>query len=200
MPRKKRIWFKGAHYHIMGRGNQKRIIFQDDEDYQTFLRLLKISQRKTGFTLHACCLMTNHFHLELTAEIHPIWETMQPVMSHYAQIYNKKYNLVGHLFQSRYTSYLIQDERYFLEVSRYIHLNPVKANIVKDPLVYPYSSYRNYILNEKNPMSDLIKSDQILNPYFAGNRERYRKFVEDKISHEEHEQLIQKDINEDDVW
>ena len=73
---------------------------------------------------------------------------MQPVMNHYARMFNQKYGYDGHLFDSRYTSCLIEDDRYFLEVSRYIHLNPVKATMVREPLSYEYSSYGLYVAGE----------------------------------------------------
>ena len=114
----------------MGRGNRHGVIYRDRDDYGLFLRLLKEVQNRYPFVLQAYCLMTNHFHLELTTVNDPIWKIMKPVMNHYARMFNQKYGYDGHLFDSRYTSCLIEDDRYFLEVSRYIHLNPVKATMV----------------------------------------------------------------------
>ena len=107
----------------MGRGNRHGVIYRAKDDYGLFLRLLKEVQNRYPFVLHAYCLMTNHFHLELTTDKEPIWKIMQPVMNHYARMFNQKYGYEGHLFDSRYTSCLIEDDRYFLEVSRYIHLH-----------------------------------------------------------------------------
>ncbi len=129
----------------MGRGNRHGVIYRNRDDYGLFLRLLKEVQNRYPFVLQAYCLMTNHFHLELTTVNDPIWKIMQPVMNHYARMFNQKYGYDGHLFDSRYTSCLIEDDRYFLEVSRYIHLNPVKATMVREPLAYEYSSYRHYM-------------------------------------------------------
>ena len=103
----------------MGRGNRHGVIYRDRDDYGLFLRLLKEVQNRYPYVLQAYCLMMNHFHLELTTANDPIWKTMQPVMNHYARMFNQKHGYDGHLFDSRYTSCLIEDDRYFLEVSRY---------------------------------------------------------------------------------
>ena len=125
----------------MGRGNRRAAIYKSDEDNLVFLTQLSQVREKYPFELHALCLMTNHFHLELTTKDEPVWKIMKPIMQNYAMWFNQKYGYEGHVFDSRYTSCLIEDDRYFLEVSRYIHLNPVKAKMVKEPLSYDYSSY-----------------------------------------------------------
>ena len=85
MPRQKRDWYEGACYHVMGRGNRKGIIYKEEEDYVLFLKLLECIQTRVPFQLHAFCLMTNHFHLQLTTGTEPIWKIMQPLMNHYAR-------------------------------------------------------------------------------------------------------------------
>ena len=158
------------------------------------------------FTIHAICLMTNHFHMSLgTADI-PLSKIMQKLLHSYSVDFNRKYNCSGHLFESRYTACLIKNERYFLEVSRYIHLNPVKAMMVEDPGAYEYSSYGLYIHEAaeyggiSGLLSNLVDTSQLLSCFQDNPKEQYRKFVEDKISHTAHEILIQKDIKEDDMW
>ena len=185
----------------MGRGNRHGVIYRDRDDYGLFLRLLKEVQNRYPFVLHAYCLMTNHFHLELTTVNDPIWKIMQPVMNHYARMFNQKYGYDGHLFDSRYTSCLIEDDRYFLEVSRYIHLNPVKAAMVREPLAYEYSSYRHY-MNEgiRQEGEIVIDTSRVLGAFGTDPREQYRIFVEGKISHAEHEMLIKKEMKENELW
>ena len=204
MTRKKRVWYEGACYHIMGRGNRRGSIFKEPDDYALFLRVMKEVREKCPFILHAFCLMTNHFHLELTTKGQPIWKIMQPLMNSYARIFNGKYGYVGHLFESRYTSCLIENDIYFLEVSRYIHLNPVKASMVREPLAYEYSSYRKYVsAGDSSKMfldTDLLDTSRVLGSFRHNSREQYRMFVEGKISHAEQEMLIRKDINEDERW
>ena len=126
--------------------------------------------------------------------------------------FNHRYSFTGHLFEGRYTAQLIEDERYFLEVSRYIHLNPVKARMVRTPLDYEYSSYGEYVNDDHENMSDkketscrrliseLVETSRVLSCFRYNPREQYRMFVEGKISHAEQELLIQKDMKEDDMW
>ena len=192
----------------MGRGNRHGVIYRDRDDYGLFLRLLKEVQNRYPFVLQAYCLMTNHFHLELTTVNDPIWKIMQPVMNHYARMFNQKYGYDGHLFDSRYTSCLIEDDRYFLEVSRYIHLNPVKATMVREPLSYEYSSYGLYVAGEGtlqtekagSMIADLVDTKRVLEMFRRDSREQYRMFVEGKISHAEQEMLIMKDMKENELW
>ena len=200
MPRSKREWYEGACYHIMGRGNRRLAIYKEKEDYDLFLTLLGSVQERYPFILHAYCLMTNHFHLELTTKNDPIWKVMQPVMNHYARTFNQKYGFEGHLFDSRYTSCLISDEVYFLEVSRYIHLNPVKAAMVREPLAYEYSSYSRYVCDEETKNGPMLDTSRVLGAFRTNPREQYRLFVEGKISHAEEEMLIMKDIKENELW
>lgn len=200
MARPKRVWYEGACYHVMGRGNRRSAIFRKEEDYQLFFHLLRSVQERIPFIVHAYCLMTNHFHIELTTKEVPIWRIMQQVMNYYARTFNQKYGFDGHLFDSRYASSLIEDEVYFLEVSRYIHLNPVKAGMVRQPLDYTHSSYRQYVSGEQADKGFLVDTDRVLGSFRFSAREQYRMFVEGRISHAEQEQLIQKDIKEDDMW
>ena len=200
MPRKKRIWYEGACYHVMGRGIRRKALFKTAEDYKLFYTLLREVQDRYPFVLHAICLMTNHFHMEITTKNEPIWKIMQSFMSYYARSFNQRYDYTGHLFESRYTSSLIEDDRYFLEVSRYIHLNPVKAMMVREPQAYSYSSYKNYVSEKSTELSDLIDTKRVLSAFHNGSREQYRMFVEGKISHAEQEMLIQRDMGEDEMW
>ena len=105
----------------------------------------------------------------------------------------------------RYESPIIEDERYFLEVSRYIHLNPVKARMVREPLDYKYSSYRCYVDRENEQVKGqetVIEPDtgRVLGAFRGDPCEQYRMFVEGKISHAEHEMLIMKDMKENELW
>lgn len=203
MARKKREWYPGAVYHVMSRGNRQMPIFKDDSDYKQFMNYLAFVKEKHPFKLHAFCLMTNHFHLEIETENDEIWKIMQKLLSLYSCDFNCKYKYVGHVFQGRYASRLIEDDTYFLEVSRYIHLNPVKAMMVRDPLDYKYSSYRNYMDYERNRLlinTEELETNRVLKLFKIQGKEGYRMFVEGKISHEEQELLIMKDIGENELW
>lgn len=207
MARMIRRWYRGAIYHVVNRGNRKAEIFQDKGDRIFFLEQLKEAQLEYPFSVHALCLMPNHFHLELETESTELGRIMKKLQSQYAIFYNRKYGYSGHVFGGRYKAKLIEDERYFLEAGRYIHLNPVKAMIVRDPSEYEFSSYRLYMHEEKDDrndkalrlISDIVDTKRVL-AAFDGDRERYKQFVEDKMPHEEHEQLIMKDMHEDEMW
>lgn len=197
MTRENRIWYPGAVYHVMSRGIRRSAICKDQADYEMFCMILRNTMEKHPFKLHSFCMMTNHLHMQVTTMATEIWKIMKCLLYNYARTFNQRYGYSGHLFERRYTSCLIEDPVYFLEVSRYIHLNPVRAGMVREPLAYPYSSYDSYISQKINP---LLEKKKILD-YFSQNPvEQYRMFVEGALSHEEHEILIQKDIGEDENW
>ena len=162
MPREKRIWYPGAAYHVMSRGIRRSAICKDQADYEIFCMILRNTMEKHPFKLHSYCMMTNHLHMQITTMSTEIWKIMKCLLFHYARTFNQRHGYSGHLFESRYTSCLIEDPVYFLEVSRYIHLNPVRAGMVREPLAYPYSSYDSYILQKANP---LLEKKEILD-YF----------------------------------
>lgn len=127
MARPKRIWYKGAVYHVMSRGNRRKRIFTDDADYIFFLKCINKLKHYYDFKVHTICLMTNHFHMIIETGETTISKIMQELLSAYAEYYNQRYRFQGHLFEGRFRSKLIENEAYFLESSRYIHLNPIKA-------------------------------------------------------------------------
>ena len=208
MSRKKRIWYPGATYHVMSRGNRRTALFKEQDDYLVFLTYLKRAQELYGFKIHSLCLMTNHFHLALETNDIQLSKIMQKILHPYSMEFNHKYNFTGHVFESRYTACLVENERYFLEVSRYIHLNPVKAHMVRNPIDYKYSSYDLFVLDITQSKTDIVEktlidildTSRVLSAFRNNSKEEYRMFVEGKISHAEQEMLIQKDIKEDDMW
>ena len=145
MARQKRVWYPGATYHVMNRGNRRTAIYKDHSDYVHFLEIMRMVKERYPFTVHSICLMTNHFHVSIETGDTELWKLMQKILSVYAEEFNHRHGYNGHLFEGRYTASLIEDERYFLEVSRYIHLNPVKAMMVREPGAYPYSSYNLFL-------------------------------------------------------
>ena len=197
MAREKRLWYPGAAYHVMSRGIRRTAICKDQTDYEMFCMILGKTMEKTPFTVHSFCMMTNHLHMQVTTGSTEIWKIMNRLLCSYAKTFNQKYGYTGHLFESRYTSCLIENPVYFLEVSRYIHLNPVRAGMVREPLDYPYSSYDCYVSQKSNP---LIDKKEILSFFSVDPAEQYRMFVEGSVSHEEHEILIRKEIGEDEKW
>ena len=144
MGRPIRIEYPGAFYHVFSRGNQKQPIFFSDEDRCYFIDCLRSACKKFGVVVHAYCLMPNHFHLFLETLMANLSEMMQYLITNYVLYFNKKHERCGHLFQSRFRSVLVDAESYAKELSRYIHLNPVRSGIVDRPEQFVWSSYGYY--------------------------------------------------------
>ncbi|WP_209121697.1 transposase [Alkalihalobacillus sp. BA299] len=151
MARKPRIWFPGATFHITSRGNRRASIFCDHDDRLMYLTLLEETRVQYPFHLHAYCLITNHIHLLLETIDIPTKEIIKKLHSVYAIYFNKRHRTSGHLFQGCYHAELINDDTYLLEVSKYIHLNPVEAKMVIRPESYRWSSYSAYISSNSDP-------------------------------------------------
>lgn len=181
MPRKKHEWYAGAKLHVIARGNHRNNIFRDEADYEVYLNYIQEAIEYYDYKFHiiAYVLMTNHVHLEIQTDDIDIAEFVKRVHSRYATNFNIKYNYIGHLFQDRYRSELVEDDGYILGVSRYIHLNPVKAKMVTNPEEYKWSSYCMYmgITKEK-----IIEPNIILS-YFNKEhcRDLYKIYVESAI-------------------
>ena len=132
MPRQARIDVPGQYYHVISRGIERREIFTQDEDYADFLGRFEVWLKRCGAKCLAWCLMPNHFHFLLLRGERPLSELMHHVMTGYAVNYNLRRNRCGHLFQNRYKAILCCSEDYLLEAVPYIHLNPLRAGLVKD--------------------------------------------------------------------
>lgn len=195
----------------MSRGNRRVSLYKEEDDYLTFLQGVKKARQMYPFRIHSMCMMTNHFHMLLETEDVELWKIMNRMLHPYAMNFNRKYHYTGHLFEDRYTACIVEDEKYMLEVSRYIHLNPVKAQMVREPIAYEYTSYGKFVApdmegkgcsNKKVTamINELVETDKVLGAFRHSPREQYRMFVEGKISHAEQEVLIQKDMKEDDMW
>jgi len=182
MPRKPRIEIGGGLYHVITRGNNRRKIFRSHDDYLRFTRILEQQKAKLPFYLYAYCLMPNHLHLLIEMRDDPVSRVMQRVLTTYSQYHNRKYKKVGHLFQGRYKSILCQTDRYLGELVRYIHLNPVRARMVKRPEDFEYSGHRAYLGLDK---SGLVDVEPVLRHFGASRKravETYIRFVESSLA------------------
>lgn len=141
--------------------------------------MLEKIHEKTPYQLVAYCFMTNHFHLQLRSQEQSISKVMQLLNKRYANYYNTKYRLVGHVFEKRYFSEMIEDTNGMLEVSRYIYLNPVKASMVKSPEYYPWSSFR-FCTTTKVIPPKYIDINYLMN-YFPGTIEERRRHYVDYV-------------------
>ena len=163
MARPYRLQGEGILYHLTSRGDDRKKIFLSDFDFERFLEYIKTAKEKFKFYLYAYCLMGNHYHLLLETTQPNLSRIMQNINSSYTLYYNKKRGKCGHLFQGRYKSIIVEADEYFKELSRYIHLNPVKARIVNSPEEYKWSSYRTYISNaDDSEIIDIAKAKILL--------------------------------------
>jgi REP element-mobilizing transposase RayT len=177
MARKARAEVEGGLYHVITRGNNRRPIFNAPADYEKFLALLALQKRKLPFFLYAYCLMTNHVHLLIERQADTIGRIMHRVLTGYSQYYNRRYHRVGHLLQGRHKSILCQSERYLAELVRYIHLNPVRAKLVRRPEQYKYSGHGAYLGMEAVGIVDV---EPVLRHFGAKKelaRKAYRQFI-----------------------
>lgn len=142
MTRPLRIEFAGALYHVTARGDRKALIYLDDTDRAFWMQTLADVCAHFNFVVHSFCQMSNHYHLLLETEAANLSQGMRDLNGIYSQYFNRRHDLVGHVFQGRYKAILVQKESYLLELARYIVLNPVRANVVAAPGDWPWSSYR----------------------------------------------------------
>lgn len=152
-------------YHAILKGMDGRSLFYDGEDRDVFMDKLRRAREIGGMELYAYCLMDNHVHL-LVKEGEELGISMKRLTVGYVQFHNKKYGRTGHLFLNRYHSEVVEDDRYLLAVTRYIHRNPVKAHLVSDPAEYPYSSYKNYLISFETGGEYSGVNTQIICDYF----------------------------------
>lgn len=132
MPRQARLDAAGVLHHVMARGIEQRLIFRDDRDRGNFIERISELASKQAWFIYAWALMSNHFHLLVRTGKRSLSQNMRALMSGYAGYFNRRHNRAGHLFQNRYKSIVCEEETYFLEIVRYLHLNPLRAGIAKD--------------------------------------------------------------------
>jgi REP element-mobilizing transposase RayT len=179
MARPLRVEYDGAVYHILSRGNRAEFIFEKDKDKEHFLQILQKVIAKFGIELHAYCIMGNHYHLLMSIPHGTLSKVMHTVQSSYGSYQQRERGWIGHVFAGRYKSLCVEKEGYLLELSRYIHLNPVRAKLVKMPEEYLWSSYRFYMGKDKRP--EWLNTDWLLEEYGktrGAAQKEYRKFVE----------------------
>ncbi len=185
MARPLRIEYPGAFYHVTSRGNEQKDVFKSQKDREKFLSYLESATERYGAVIHAYCLLSNHYHILLETPSGNLSQIMRHINGAYTIYFNIKRKRAGHLFQGRFKAILVEADEYATELSRYIHLNPVRAGIVARPEEYQWSSYRYYIGQGKTP--EWLKTGFILG-YFGKRaalaEKKYRAFVEDLIGNE----------------
>jgi putative transposase len=181
MARKPRIHYPGALYHVTLRGNARQEIFFDDADRCRFYLLLQEGIERFGHRVLAFCLMSNHVHLAIQVGEVPLSRIMQNLSFRYTLWINRRRNRVGHLFQGRFKAFLVDADSHLLELTAYIHLNPVRAGLSAGPHVYPWSSHRAYLGLEAIPW---LAADAVLGQFssqLGRARTRFAQFVGDRL-------------------
>jgi REP element-mobilizing transposase RayT len=178
MARPLRIEYEGAMYHVTSRGNERKPVFKDDGDREVFLDTLHKVNKRYNFLCYAYCLMDNHYHLIIETPDGNLSKGMRQLNGVYTQAFNKRHHRVGHIFQGRYKSILIQKESHLLEVCRYVVLNPVRAKVIKEPEEWRWSSYRGMVGMGKPHLC--LTRDWVLGQFSERRKvaeKKYREFV-----------------------
>ncbi|HEX2768042.1 MAG TPA: transposase, partial [Geobacteraceae bacterium] len=178
--------YPGAIYHVTSRGNDQKDVFKSQRDREKFLEYLATATERYGAVIHVYCLLSNHYHLLLETPEGNLSQIMRHINGAYTTYFNVKRKRAGHLFQGRYKAILVEADEYAAELSRYIHLNPVRAGITRKPEEYRWSTYRVYI-GENNKATYWLKTEFILG-FFGGkapvSQEKYRELVENILDSE----------------
>lgn len=187
MARPLRLEFEGAYYHITSRGDQRGKIFFDVRDRERFLEILKRTKERYGYLLHAYALMDNHYHLFIETPKANLSQIMQNINTSYTVYVNKRHKRYGHLFQGRFKGIIVDKDTYLMVLTRYIHLNPVRAGIVKRPEDYRWTSYMEYIGagKEKELLVDITETLSCFSKTKGTAMKAYREFINDGIGEED---------------
>jgi REP element-mobilizing transposase RayT len=170
MPRRLRLQYPGAIYHLMARGNGRQDIVRDDDDRRRLLESLARAVARCSWTISAFVVLSNHFHLVLKTPRPNLARGMQAFLSAYANAWARRHRFCGHVFQGRYRTESVEDETYLWTVTRYMHLNPVRARLVEHPAAWPWSSYPGYAQGGRR-LEWVAYDELIINPRtWASNR------------------------------
>jgi putative transposase len=182
MPRPLRPQIAGGLYHVTSRGNRSSEIFRDDADRVVFLSRLLHTLERFEWDLHAWCLLSTHFHLLVTTRTATIAAGMQELKSRYAELFNARYGLWGHVFGGRYAHRLVKSDAHLMNVYAYIALNPVRAGMCERPEDWWWSSYSGLVAHREGAVFDR----ESLLVHFAdrGARRGLRRVVESALAEE----------------
>lgn len=180
MPRTSRFYSNSKVYHIILKGIDDQTIFYDDKDRKFFLKQISVTKNEFNYIVYAYCLMVNHIHLVIKCEDAFLATAMKSLLVRYVHYFNKKYKRKGPLMQNRYKSKCVENERYFIDLCRYVHRNPEKAGIALTQN-YEWSSYKEYI-----GKANIINKNVLL--YYLENRQE--NFIDYTLKTNENEELI----------
>ena len=184
MARPLRLSFENACYHITSRGNRKENIFYTDKDKSVFLEKLNETFNKYSIVCYAYCLIDNHYHLFIKTPRVNISQAMHYLNTSYTNWFKAEHEIIGPILQGRYKSILIDESSYGIVLSAYIHLNPIRARIIEDLREYKWSSYLNYVYENKRSV-DSLNTEFILNQFSEDLKEArrlYKKYIRENKS------------------
>ena len=179
MARPLRIEYPGAFYHVMHRGNDGKDIFKSNRDREKFLEYVGKAVERYDIKIHSYCLMTNHYHLLIETPHPNLSQAIKWINVCYAAYFNRRRRRSGHLFQGRFKAVVIDADEYLKHLSRYIHLNPIRAGMVDRCKDYPWSSYP--VFGGYVKAREWLETDWLLSLFDKSRKiamERYREFVE----------------------
>ncbi|NLB88982.1 MAG: hypothetical protein GX790_07135 [Syntrophomonadaceae bacterium] len=182
MARKPRVESATGYYHVMLRGNNREKIFKQVSEKEYFLTQLKNQIPIKNISVTAYCLMDNHAHLLIRTDLNTMRDTFKSINIKFAGWYNNKFERIGHVFQDRYKSEVISSDEQLLHVIRYIHNNPVKANLVSKASDYIWSSYNSFI-SGKSAIISPLEIETIIS-MFSNSLEEFEKFHLDEDIYE----------------
>lgn len=196
MPRSARIILPDYPHHILNRSNNKEIIFSRDENFIFFLREVKKYKEKFKIKIYHYCIMPTHYHFLLEpSTFESLAKFMQALMLVYAQYVQREYNRIGHIWQERYKSSVVEKEDYFNRCSYYIENNPRRAGLVKDLKDWPWSSYQFYAFGKFDSNIDVESAYLNLGATSEERQQNYRKYIM-KTSEENYFENIRQGLNQ----
>lgn len=176
MARPLRLEYPGAFYHVINRGNAREKIFKSDRDREKFLWYIEQAVERFSIIVHSYCLMSNHYHFLIETPEPNLSRAIQWISTSYVQYFNTKRKRRGHLFQARFKSILIDADEYLTHLSRYIHLNPLRAKMVESLEEYKWSSYSVFIGKSKRPV--WLEINWLLSNFGKTKKEAYKNYKE----------------------
>ena len=185
MPRGPRLDAPGVLHHVMVRGIDRQVIFHDDPDRTDFLARVATAVKVGGLAVYAWALLPNHAHLLVRTGPRPLARCMRALLTGYAGTFNRRHKRIGHLFQNRYKSIVVEEEPYLLELVRYLHLNPLRAGLVedlRDLARYPWTGHSALLGSFPRSWQDTATVLTQFGPDLRRARRAYQRFVSTGMS------------------